>query len=511
MKIAIAQLNPKTGALEANAEAMLGAAHRAWKAGADRCVLPLSALPGVHPRDLLKHKSFKDAYDGVDAEICSSVPPKRLLVYGGLFEYGDGEAVVMTFPGKPGQDPSRFQISDHRMVRYGFQAESGNVDIYCGPMPEDIPATTTGVIEFHALAYVPGARRAHEERICALAKRHNIWVASVNLVGGNDTKIYEGASLFVDAQGNVRARLASWKEDFLVIDLDNPPPPVPPREAREIEDKRDALVLGLRDYFHKSGFETAVLGLSGGIDSALTAYLAVQALGPDHVIGVAMPSRYSSDHSVEDAQALAQLLGLRFHMLPIEGMHAASVEALRPVLGGAPAGLTDQNLQARLRGVSLMAVANHHRGLVLSTGNKSEAAVGYATLYGDTNGALCVIADLYKHEVYAMARLANADGPKIPVRSIDKPPSAELSPGQKDSDSLPDYDRLDAMLKLLIEQRLPPEQLAQATGASLEEAQRVVRMVHINEFKRRQAPPTLEVSSHPLSARAYPILHGFTG
>lgn len=456
MKIAIAQLNPKTGALEDNADAIKNAADRAWTAGADICLVSQAALVGPNPADLDKHESFETARAATREQLFGTVPEGKSLSCTGGPEDGAGPVLRST-----------------------------------------------------SYAYTPGAREAAETALCAHAKESGRWVLSANLVGGFDDLVYEGASVAVDPEGQIRARLASWREDFLVIDLDDPPPPVPARAPREIEDKRDALVLGIRDYVHKSGFDTAVVGLSGGIDSSVTAYLAVEALGADKVIGASMSSRYSSDHSLQDAEALAASLGLRYYKLPIEPMHAAALEAIAPAFAVDNPTLTEQNMQARLRGVTLMALANSFGGMVMSTGNKSEEAMGYATLYGDTNGAICVLGDLYKDEVYAIARLANEAGDKIPERSIEKAPSAELSPGQKDSDSMPPYEQLDPMLRLFLEEQAGAEAMAKAGGVSIEQAEAVIRTVHRNEFKRAQGPVTLTVSAHPLSGRDYPIVHSF--
>jgi NAD+ synthetase len=270
-----------------------------------------------------------------------------------------------------------------------------------------------------------------------------------------------------------------------------------------------ALTQGIRDYGGKFGLQRAVLGLSGGIDSALVATLAADALGPDNVVGIAMPSRYSSDHSVADARSLAANLGIRCELLPIDAVHTAFETALAPLFAGTRPGVAEENLQARIRGNLLMAFANKFGHMLLATGNKSECAVGYTTLYGDTCGAIAPIADLWKTEVYALSRWINRDRVRIPSGSLSKPPSAELREGQRDTDSLPPYEELDPVLRCLVEEEMSTDAAARVTGMDVERVQQLYALVHRNEFKRFQYPPTLRVTDRSWSGRRMPVSHRF--
>ena len=378
------------------------------------------------------------------------------------------------------------------------------------PVSDVVSAGADVVLNLSASPWARGKRAVRDRVLRHLADRYGVWVAYANHIGANDGLLFDGHSVVHAPGGRCVARGPCWTSGHIVVDLDAPPNDDLPVADEGIEAIRDALSMGIGDYFRKTGFKTAVIGLSGGIDSAVTAYLAVHALGPDNVIGVGMPSEYSSEHSVADARQLAENLGIRFHLLPISGTFAAYREALAPVFAGLSEDITEENLQSRIRGGLLMAIANKFNAIVLSTGNKSEAATGYATLYGDTVGALCVLADLYKHQVYAVARLANKTTETIPVSSIDKPPSAELRPGQQDTDSLPPYDTLDLMLELFIEHRASAEQIAEKAGVPVELAKSIITKVYRNEFKRKQLPPTLRVSRKSWTGRIYPIVQGFS-
>jgi NAD+ synthase (glutamine-hydrolysing) len=342
----------------------------------------------------------------------------------------------------------------------------------------------------------------------------------VNQVGGNDALLFDGGSMLLAPDGRVRARAPLFEEAIVLADLaggearvlgvDGAPRAAPPRAPPDplADEVLSALVLGVRDYVRKCGFRSAIVGLSGGIDSALTACIAAEALGPDCVLGVAMPSRYSSSHSREDAAELARNLGIRFREIGIEPMHAAFLGQLERAQGRPLCDLAEQNVQARVRGQILMALSNDTGGLVLSTGNKSELAVGYCTLYGDMAGGLAVIGDVLKRDVYALARHANRDAPRIPRGSIEKPPSAELAPGQKDEDALPPYPVLDEVLHQAIELGLPGDEIEPPRGANRETVAWILRQIDRNEYKRRQAPVVLRVSQKAYgSGRRIPIVH----
>jgi len=355
------------------------------------------------------------------------------------------------------------------------------------------------------------------------ARDSRLPVASLNLVGGNDELVFDGGSIVLDGRGRIAARAALFEEDFLVVDIlrdgTRPPRvvPVSGAEARDLPDDasgdpleslRRALVLGIRDYAQKCGFRSAVLGLSGGIDSALVAALAVDALGAENVTGLAMPSPYSSEGSVADARTLAANLAIRCDVLPIGPLFEDARRTLAPLFGGLEEDVTEENVQSRLRGMFLMAVSNKKGPLVLTTGNKSELAVGYCTLYGDMCGGLAPISDLPKMRVYALARHLNARAGRalIPEASLTKAPSAELRPGQTDQDSLPPYPLLDAILENLVERNLPLAAAARRAGASLPLVKKIAMLVDRAEYKRNQAAPGLKVSAKAFgSGRRIPI------
>jgi len=297
----------------------------------------------------------------------------------------------------------------------------------------------------------------------------------------------------LDAQGKRITELAAFEEEVAVVSLDSVEEVTQEIDRTEEHELYQALVLGVRDYVRKSGFNDVVLGLSGGIDSALTAVIAADALGPEHVFGIAMPTRYSSDHSVEDAEQLAKNLGCRYQLVPIDNSFQSLLDQMKPVFGDRDENVAEENMQSRIRGMTLMAVSNKEGSLLLTTGNKSEMAVGYCTLYGDMCGALAVIADVPKTLVYKLSEWINRDVERIPTRTISKPPSAELRPDQMDSDSLPPYAILDEIIERLVEKCQSAEQIAKEIPLELSEVQKWVHLIHLNEYKRRQAPPVLKV------------------
>jgi NAD+ synthase (glutamine-hydrolysing) len=393
------------------------------------------------------------------------------------------------------------------------------------PIAELTRAGAGLVVNVSASPYGLGKPALRERMLGQSARNHGAPIAYVNQVGGNDSLLFDGGSMLVGRGGEVLARAPLMEEALLVAALDGSDPvvlgadgsarpPVPPPAGSpegQAEEVFRALSMGLRDYVRKCGFRSAVVGLSGGIDSALTACLAADALGPQNVLGVAMPSRFSSAHSREDARALAGALGIRFQEIPIEPLHAAWLASLGEAFGHEPADLTAQNVQARVRGQILMAISNETGALVLSTGNKSELAVGYCTLYGDMAGGLAVIGDLPKMWVYRVARAANrlAGRTLVPERTFTKVPSAELRPDQTDQDTLPPYEVLDDVLLAHVEERLPFDAIV-ARGHPPELVRRVLRMVMQSEYKRRQAAPVLKVSAKAFGeGRRFPIAHGW--
>jgi len=391
-----------------------------------------------------------------------------------------------------------------------------------GPVAATVAAGAEVLVVLNASPYHRGKRAEREAWVIRHAREHGVWVCYVNRVGGQDEVVFDGDSMVADPSGSIVARGAQFAPDLVVVDIDvaaGTGAPLssahaPDRILGSIEELWRALVLAVRDYCRGNGFREAIIGLSGGIDSAVTAALAVEALGADAVLGVAMPSPYSSEHSVSDAVSLARNLGIRLETLPIGPSLAAASATLHGLVvtgfdGAEPAGLAYENLQSRLRGLLLMALSNERGSIVLTTGNKSEYAVGYATLYGDMAGGFAPLKDVLKGDVYALARHANRDMELVPASTIDKPPSAELRPGQLDADALPDYPRLDALLVGLVEDLRTVDELV-ADGHDRAEVVRVLRLVDRAEHKRRQSAPGPKVSRRAFGRdRRVPITSGF--
>lgn len=562
-RIALAQLDTTVGDLDGNAALIRQAAEVARAAGAGVVVFPELALCGYPPRDLLDLPEFLDRSAAAMAALAAPA------------EWSRGLALVVGFPERvegappPGLANAAALLVDGRIAAVGRKSLLPTYDVFdetryflpagqataaplaalgaplglsvCedlwndqrfwqrpryqrDPIAELAGAGAGLVANLSASPYALGKPALRERMVAASARRHGVPVAYVNQVGGDDALLFDGGSMLVGPDGRVLLRAPLFEQAVLVADLDGGRPAVlgldgaplaPPAPAAapdaDAEELFRALSMGVRDYVRKCGFRSAVVGLSGGIDSALTACLAADALGAGQVLGVAMPSRYSSGHSREDARALASALGLRFMEIAIEPMHAAFLAQLEGATGAPLGDLAEQNVQARIRGQILMALSNDTGGLVLSTGNKSELAVGYCTLYGDMAGGLAVIGDLPKTMVYRVSRAANARAgrPLIPERTFLKPPSAELKPGQVDQDSLPPYEVLDDVLHAYLEERLPAEAIV-ARGHARETVQRVLRMVMGSEYKRRQAAPVLKVSEKAFGeGRRLPIAHGF--
>lgn len=546
MRAALAQLNPVVGDLAGNAARIRAALARAREAGCDLLVCPELAVCGYTPRDFLARADFLDA--------CRSSLEA-------LARETRGMAAVIGFPerrpsgGRPAANALAF-CADGAVLAVGRKCLLPAYDVFDEPRYFEPAAEPTVVawrgrrigltvcedlwndkgfwghqaypldpvaharaagadllVNASASPWWQGKRSLREAMIAAAARRHGIPVLYANQTGGDDELVYDGCSLAFSGDGTLAARGAAFAEDLVLVELEGPtargtlaPPP-----ASEVEAVYRALVLGIADYVRKCGFRTVILGLSGGIDSALTAVLAVDALGADRVVGVAMPSRFSSEHAKADAAALAGRLGIRMLTVPIEAMHAAALATLAPAFEGRAPDVTEENLQARIRGQILMALANKFGHLLLSTGNKSELAMGYCTLYGDMAGGLDVLADVPKTLVYALARHANRDGERIPVSSIEKPPSAELRPDQKDEDTLPPYEVLDRILAQYVDEEKAPTDIA-GEGITPVLVTRVVTAVDRAEFKRRQAAPGIKISPRAFgSGRRLPIAHGWRG
>ena len=542
MKIGLAQINTVVGDLPGNYEKILVAYTRAVDAGADLVLTPELAIPGYPPQDLLFKSRFVPANLEVLGRLQGAVGEVPLVVgFAALQQEGQaGQAFhnAAAFLQK-GQSPQivyksllpTYDVFDE--ARY-FQPAAHTApvlwngrklglticeDIWCEPyLPRPLYAAdpvrslieqgAEMILNLSASPFQCGKPRRRYEMIASLAARYRVPFVYCNSVGGDDELIFDGNSCAFDARGGMLAHLASFAEEVAAVDLDGPVQPLPPLPEEPAE-LFPALVLGLRDYFAKCGFQSAVLGLSGGIDSAVTAALAVEALGADHVLGVAMPSAFSSKGSVADALALAENLGIRCLQIPIREPFDAFKKQFRDVFAGLAEDATEENMQARLRGMVLMSLSNKFGSLLLTTGNKSELAVGYCTLYGDMAGGLAVISDVPKTSVYRLAEYINREKELIPVSTIEKPPSAELKPDQKDQDTLPPYDLLDRILQLYVEENLSAVEII-ARGFDPQTVRWIQRRVDLNEYKRAQAVPGLKVTSRAFgSGRRMPIAQRF--
>ena len=562
MKVALAQINTTVGDFDGNLLKVTGALERGRSAGADLVVFPEQAIPGYPAEDLLEREDFLDAVE-VTLEKAVAACRGIAMVIGTVVRAEDGD-------GKPVYNSAAL-VDDGRLIGFQHKTLLPTYDVfdegrYFRPAPErrvfSFKGRTVGLLICEDLWNDPSfwpQRRYQKDPVeelvhlgadCLVAisaspfsidrlrfryemfrnmvTRFEVDLVYCNLVGGNTSLVFDGASFAVDSHGRVRALSAGFEEDFCIFDLDAVAPkrlpealrpdarPVgrkggkaPEFSERALAEAFRALVLGTRDYLQKTGFSRAVVGLSGGIDSALTATIAVEALGRENVLGVAMPSRYSSEGSVRDAERLATNMGIDFHKVPIERIFKATLETLEPVFDGLPQDVTEENIQARSRGLILMALSNKLGALLLTTGNKSELAVGYCTLYGDMSGGLAVISDVPKLLVYELARWVNRDGEVIPKATIEKPPSAELRPGQKDQDTLPAYEILDPILEAYIEDKMSVEEIA-AAGFDREVVHEVIRKVDRNEYKRKQAAPGLRVTAKAFGGgRRFPLVEKF--
>ena len=544
-----------------NARAIRKAAELAAGQGVELAIFPEMALPGYLPGDWLFHAAFLDWVAEEEAALIASLPRDLHVVFGSCSRRPDGvegkaisNDAVHALGGRCLGRVAKSRLPEYDVfdeARYfgfgpqeavwgltvGSEARGAKLGVtvcediwgeqapnlarprYPGDPPQAVvDAGADFVLNLSASPYGRGRPAYREAMLSRLARRLGRPLALCNLVGGQDDLVFDGHSTAVDAEGRVLARAAGFAEDLVIFDWDAEGtlaslPEAAKDSPEELEEIRNALVCGLRSYVHKTGFEKVVLGLSGGIDSALVAALAVEALGPEQVTGVAMPSEYSADMSEDDAAELARRLGIHFKVMPIKPAHHAVRDAVDAALDGAMASLTDENIQPRIRGMFLMALANETRALLLATGNKSELATGYCTLYGDMCGALAPIADLVKTTVFALCRHINrtaegsGEGP-IPVRTIERPPSAELRPDQADTDSLPPYDVLDAILEAAIEESMSPAQIVEL-GHEPARVQDVLRLVRHNEYKRRQMPPGLRVTKKAFGrGRRFPLAAG---
>jgi NAD+ synthetase len=527
MKIALIQTNPLIADFTRNLSLLLDRLRQAEQAGCCLAIFPELALCGYPPQDLLERRDFLQAHDQALEKLIAAVGQTGVVVGAVEQRQGPGKplhnSALLIHQGKVVQrarkqllptydvfDESRYFEPGGPTMPFSFNGLQLGLtvceDIWpgtCGSYGHDPVAAMLRngaqadlLINISASPYHHGKLGERQRLFAALCQRHNLPLLYVNQVGGQDSLIFDGHSAAVNRKGDICAVAAGFREDMLLLDAadlakDHAACAGPEDSIAQVE---AALVLGLRDYLRKTGFSRALLGLSGGIDSAVTAVLAAQALGPENVLCVALPSPYTARMSIDDAQALSKNLGCGFEIIPISGAMEACQQALAPLFAGLPEDLTEQNIQARIRGNLLMALSNKFRMMLLSTGNKSEMAVGYCTLYGDMSGGLAVLADVPKVMVYELARWMNRKGAVIPERIIRRPPTAELKPDQTDQDDLPPYQVLDPILTAYLEEHCSSEEIV-AQGFDRAVVQDIIRRIIRNEHKRKQAPLGLKVTS----------------
>jgi len=541
VKIALAQIDPTVGDFTGNIAKIIATSRRAAEQGARLVVFSELCICGYPPADFLEKPSFLERCRSAVEEIAEATRelPAAVLVGVALRTPENGgkpavNAAVLLDKGKVLQEQHKrllpyYDVFDEQ--RYFRPAKSQQVVELDGvrlaisicedawndkdfwphqlysidPMEELMRQHPQLHVNLSSSPFWHGKRELRRRMLAAIAKRDGIPVLLCNQVGGNDGILFDGSSVALDGQGELIAQAASFAEDLIFVDPFDAKP-IPGPVDGENEAAYQALVLGTRDYVRKCGFKQAIVGLSGGIDSALVAAIAKDALGAENVLGIGMPSPYSSQGSIDDSRRLAANLGIRFEVIGISGLFGEFTKALTPLFEGRKPDITEENIQSRIRGNLLMALSNKFGALVLTTGNKSEMAVGYCTLYGDMVGALAVIGDLVKTRVYAMCHWLNRDGEVIPAAILEKPPSAELRPDQKDTDSLPPYEVLDPILEAYVERYETPEQIARQYGFPRELVQQVVRLVERSEYKRQQAAPVLKVTCKSFgTGRRFPI------
>ena len=540
MKIALGQINPTVGDFAGNSAKIIDYASRARSTGAGLILFPELSVCGYPPRDLVERVTFvqhnREAVEHIAAEtqgiavICGLVTPAQAetgksvmnsaaLLMNGEVKFVQSKMLLPTYDVfdevrnfAPARAQTLFPFCGKQMAlticedawndKHFWPRRLYSVD----PVESLVQAGGNFVLNISASPFWARKRELRREMLATIARTDRVPVAFVNQVGGNDSLVFDGASMVFDREGKVIARGKSFEEDLVIFDSDSLTGDLHPQIEGEEASVYAALVLGTRDYIRKCGFERAIIGLSGGIDSALTACIAVDAIGPENVTGVGMPGPYSSEGSISDARELAANLGIRFEMLPISGIFSEFNNTLHDVFRGRGEDATEENIQSRVRGSLLMALSNKFGAIVLSTGNKSELGVGYCTLYGDMAGGLAVINDVPKTLVYRLSHYVNSRSPVIPRASLEKPPSAELRPNQKDTDSLPPYEVLDAILEDYVEDAHSAEQIARERGFDLELVKSVIRLVERNEYKRQQAAPGIKISPKAFGyGRRFPI------
>ncbi len=528
VKIALGQINPTVGDFSGNAGKIIDFSRRAQAAGAGMILFPELSVCGYPPRDLVERPSFvarnRESAEKIAAET------RRIAVICGLVTRAPADAgrpamnsAALLMDGKIAFIQSKMLLPTYDVfdeMRNFAAAKSQEVFPFCGnrmalticedawndkqfwphrlysvdPVESLIQAGGNFVLNISASPFWIGKRELRRDMLASIARQHKVPVVLVNQVGGNDSLVFDGSSLVLNREGQIIAQGRSFEEDLVYFDSSDLTGEMHEQIAGEEASVYSALVLGTRDYMRKCGFQKAIIGLSGGIDSALTAVVAAEAVGPENVIGVGMPGPYSSQGSIDDARALAENLGIRFELLSINPAYEAYRSTLKGVFAGIQEDVTEENIQSRARGTMLMALSNKFGAIVLSTGNKSELGVGYCTLYGDMVGGLAVISDVPKTLVYRLSEYVNSRRAVIPQATLEKPPSAELRPDQKDSDSLPPYEVLDAVLEDYVEDSRSAERIAEDRGFDIDVVRRVIRMVDRAEYKRQQAAPGLKIS-----------------
>ncbi len=523
----MAQINTTVGDIHGNRDRVLKEMDRARTLGADLIIFPELCLTGYPPRDLLGLHGFVESNLQALQEIAAHSGRMGVIIgfvdrnsrsegkdfhNAAAFLYEDRVRAVIhktLLPTYDVFDEDRYFEPAEKVLPVKFAGRALGISVCedawnsedfwpklrypTDPVKNLVEKGADLLVNIAASPYEMDKTQLRYRLFHDHARKHGVPILYVNLIGGNDDLIFDGNSLALGKDGNLIAQGRSFLEELLLVDPDSAEDRVY-REGDRLENLFRALALGIQDYARKCGFKSAVLGLSGGIDSAVTACIAAEALGADNVLGVSMPSVYSAQESHDDARNLARSLGIRFETIPIQPMFQAFQQALSGIFGELPPGITEENLQARIRGNILMALSNKFGHLVLSTGNKSEVGVGYCTLYGDMVGGLAVISDVPKTLIYRLADFVNRQGEVIPGNTIQRAPTAELRPNQKDQDSLPEYDVLDAILKLRVEEQMSIEEIV-TQGYDRQTVEEVVRMIHSNEYKRRQAAPGLKVTT----------------
>jgi len=540
VRIALGQINTTIADFAGNSAKIIDHAQRARMGGAQLVLFPELSICGYPPRDLVERPWFVERNrqtaeaiarqtQGI-AVIAGLVTPTKqgtgksvlnsaALLCGGKIAFIQSKRLLPTYDVfdemrnfAPADSQNLFPLSGEQVALTICEDAWNDKNFWdrrlygVDPVEDLMRAGGQVLLNISASPFYLCKRELRRDMLAAIATQYAVPVAMVNQVGGNDSLVFDGSSLVLGPDGSVIAQAKSFEEDLIFFDTTTLKGDLRERDETEEGSAYAALVLGTRDYVRKCGFRSVVLGLSGGIDSALTACIAVDALGPENVMGIAMPGPYSSQGSIDDARALANNLGIQYERIPINDMFTSYLAGLKAAFGNRKPDVTEENIQARIRGSLVMALSNKLGSMVLTTGNKSELGVGYCTLYGDMCGGLAVISDVPKTLVYRLARYVNRNGERIPKSTIEKPPSAELRPGQKDSDSLPPYEMLDTVLADYVEDNKSPQQIAEERGYDLQIVRNITKMVDRSEYKRQQAAPGLKISEKAFGfGRRYPI------